>query len=170
MTKALMQVTALFILFAGPAAAQVPVFVNGSIGGSYDIDDRDPLTGGGFAYLVGVGLRFRQLAVGAEFGQQSLGGGRKAKQYGAVARFSAGSSGPVRPYFVVGVSDYRYSPAANGNRSAVGGSVGPGVAFALASWRVSALLEARFHSSFDRIAAVSSQEFLSVMVGLQFGL
>jgi hypothetical protein len=152
------------------ATAQIPLFVTGSVGASYDVDDRDPRAGGGFAYLTGVGLWFPRVAFGAEFGQHALGGDRKTKQYGAFVRFPATSGGRVRPFFVAGLADYRYTPASGGKSHALGANVGPGVTVALASERASLLLEARFHASFDRIAAISSQEFLSIMLGLQLGL
>jgi hypothetical protein len=170
MNSAFAAVASLLILLPRPGAAQLPLFVSGAVGGSYDIDDRDPETGGGFGFLTGVGLRFKQVAFGAEFGQHALGGDRKARQYGAFVRLPASSGGPVRPYLVAGVADYRYSPSTGSKRHALGGSVGPGATFALGSWHASAILEARFHSSFDQLAAVSSQEFLSVMVGLQLAL
>lgn len=160
----------LLVVQPGRAAAQIPLFVTGAVGGSFDIDDRDPLSGGGFAYLTGIGLRFPRVAFGAEFGQHALGGDRKARQYGGFTRFPATSGGRVRPFFVAGLADYRYSPAAGRRSHALGGSVGPGLAIALLSDRASVQLEARFRASFDRIAAISSQEFLSIMMGLEVGL
>lgn len=76
----------------------------------------------------------------------------------------------MRPFFIAGVADYRYSPAPSRKSRALGASVGPGLIVTLVPARATVVLQARFHSSFDRVAAVSSQEFVSVMLGLEFGL
>ncbi len=153
-----------------PAAGQVPVVVTGAAGATFDIDDRDPESGGGFSVLTGIGLRLSRLTIGAEFGRHSVGNDRKARQYGAFVRLPARTSGRVRPYFVLGLADYRYSPAFGGKTHAIGGSVGPGVLLSVASSHVHLLLEARFHTSFDRIGTISSQEYLGITAGVGFSL
>jgi hypothetical protein len=159
-------------LALGPRAlhAQVPVFVTGSAGGAVDIDQTDPVTGGGFAFLSGVGLRFARVMFGAEFGQHSLGHDRKAKQYGGFLRLPAVTRGRVRPYLVAGVADYRYSPATGRRSQALGGSIGPGIAFSLLSPHAFVNLETRFHTAFDQIGAISSQDFVAITLGLDLGL
>jgi hypothetical protein len=159
-----------FAVLAPRLEAQVPLFVTGSGGASFDVDDRDPQTGGGLGFLAGIGVRLPRIAFGAEFGQHSLGQDRKAKQYGAFLRAPALSGGRVRPYLVAGVADYRYSPAVGNRTSALGGSIGPGLMFSLLSNQASVVLEARYHASFDRIGTISSQEFVSITLGLDLGL
>lgn len=163
-------VVLLSLLFLAPpqAGAQVPLEVTGAAGASFDLDDRNPESGGGFSFLTGIGVRLSRLTVGAEFGQHTTGNDRKAKQYGVFVRLPAVTEGRVRPYFVLGIADYRYSPAFGGRTHAVGGSVGPGLQLAVASTHVHLLLEARFHTSFDRIGTISSQEYLGVGAGLGF--
>lgn len=151
---------------ARPVAGQVAVVVTGAAGASFDIDDRDPETGGGFSFLTGVGLRVSRISFGAEFGQHAVGQDRKAKQYGAFVRLPATSGGRVEPYFILGVADYRYSPSAGGKTRSLGGSVGPGVFLNVASSPVHVLFEARFHTSFDRISTISSQDYVAVSAGL----
>jgi hypothetical protein len=158
--------TLLAALVAGGVRAQVPVFVTTSAGAAIDIDETDPVTGGGFAFLGGAGLHFPRVAFGAEFGQHSLGHDRKAKQYGLFVRLPAVTTGRVRPYLVVGVADYRYSPATGRRTRALGGSLGPGVAFRVATPRAAINIETRFHSSFDQIGTISSQDFVGVTMGL----
>jgi len=155
-------------LSAPPIAAQLPVFLVGSAGASFDVDERDPVSGGGFAFLTGVGLRFHRVALGGEFGQHALGGDRKAKQYGAFLRLAATEARRVEPYLLLGVADYQYGPATGTRTRALGASVGPGVTFALLDPRIRVLLEGRFHTSLDRIGTISSQEFMSVALGLEF--
>lgn len=155
---------------ASPLAAQLPVFVIGSAGASFDVDERDPVGGGGFAFVTGAGLRFRRIAFGAEFGQHTLGGDRKARQYGAFLRLAATSGRRIDPYFVLGVADYRYSPATGTRTRAMGGSLGPGVGLALIDPNVRVVLEGRYHTSLDRIGTISSQEFVAVSLGIELRL
>ena len=156
-------------LLPAGVCAQVPLFVTGSAGAAIDIDQTDPVTGGGFAFLAGIGLRYPRFSFGAEFAQHSLGHDRKAKQYGVFGRLPAVTAGAVRPYLVIGVADYRYSPTSGRRTHALGGSLGPGVAFRVLSQRVGIVIETRFHSSFDQIGTISSQDFVGITVGLDLG-
>lgn len=149
-----------------PATGQVAVVVTGAAGASFDIDDRDPETGGGFSFLTGIGLRLSRVSFGAEFGQHAVGQDRKAKQYGVFVRLPATTGGRAEPYFVLGVADYRYSPATGGKTHSLGGSVGPGVFVNVAKSPVRVLFEARFHTSFDRISTISSQDYVAISAGL----
>jgi hypothetical protein len=161
---------ALLTLPAAPLEAQVPAFVTGSAGASFDVDERDPVSGGGFAFLTEVGLRFRRVAVGAEFGRHTLGGDRKARQYGAFARLAANVGRRFEPYLVVGLADYRYSPPAGAGARAFGGSLGLGVGLVLIDPNVRLVLEGRYHSSLEGVGTISSQEFMVVSLGLEFRL
>lgn len=158
----------LILILARPVAGQSAVVLTGVAGASFDIDDRDPETGGGFSFLTGIGLRLSRVSFGAEFGQHAVGQDRKAKQYGVFVRLPATTGGRVEPYFVLGVADYRYSPAAGGKTHSLGGSVGPGVLLNVASSPVRILFEVRFHTSFDRISTISSQDYVAVGAGLGF--
>jgi opacity protein-like surface antigen len=158
------------VLHASPLVGQLPVFVTASAGASFDVDERDPAHGGGFAFLTGVGLHFRRVAFGAEFGHHALGGDRKAKQYGAFLRLAATSGRRINPYVIVGVAGYRYSPATGTRTQTVGGSLGPGLGFSLIVPNVRIVLEGRYHTSLDRIGTISSQEFMAVALGLEFRL
>jgi hypothetical protein len=140
------------------------------MGASYDIGDNGPASGGGFSYLTSIGLRLSRVTLGAEFGQHGIGDDRKAKQYGAFLRLPAVTAGRARPYLVVGIADYRFSPVSAGRTHSIGGSVGPGILVGLASYRVHLVFEARFHTSFDQIGTISSQEFLGVSAGLGVSL
>jgi hypothetical protein len=151
---------------ARPGLGQVAVIATGAAGASFDIDDRDPETGGGFSFLTGFGLRLSRVSFGAEFGQHAVGQDRKAKQYGVFVRLPATTGGRAEPYFVLGVADYRYSPAAGGKTHSLGGSVGPGVFVNVARSPVRVLFEARFHTSFDRISTISSQDYVAISAGL----
>ena len=156
-------------LLPGGAGAQMPVFVSGSAGAAVDIDETDPVTGSGFAFLAGIGLRFPRFAIGAEFGQHSLGHDRKAKQYGVFGRLPAVTTGRVRPYLVIGVADYRYSPTTGRRTHALGGSLGPGIALSVLAPRVGIIIETRFHSGFDQTGTLSSQDFVGITMGLDLG-
>jgi hypothetical protein len=79
------------------------------------------------------------------------------------------TSGPARPYLVVGFGDYRYSPNASGKARALGGNAGLGVLFRVAGDRAGLMLEARFHSAFDGVGSISAREFASVGAGVQIG-
>lgn len=170
MLRSLVVLAALVSLAPLRAPAQVPLEITGTAGATFDVDDRDPESGGGFSFLTGIGLRLPRLTLGAEFGQHTVGNDRKAKQYGAFVRVPATTEGRVRPYFVLGIADYRYSPAFGGRTHAIGGSVGPGLRLSVVPSRIHLLLEARFHTSFDGIGTISSQEYLGVSAGLGFSL
>lgn len=158
------------IAIGGPLRAQVPLVIHGQAGIAVDVDDQDGASGAGFSGLTGIGVRIRTLEFGGEVGQHSLGRDRKAKQYGAWLRAFASGRGRVRAYLVAGLANYRYSPS-NGNRTqAIGGSIGPGALFLLGDAPVGVLLEARFHSGFDRLGVIASQEFLTLSAGLRIGL
>jgi hypothetical protein len=168
MSRLAVALALLISILARPVAGQVAVVLTGVAGASFDIDDRDPETGGGFSFLTGIGLRLSRISFGAEFGQHAVGQDRKAKQYGVFLRLPATTGGRVEPYFVLGVADYRYSPAAGGKSHSPGGSVGPGVLLNVASSPVRVLFEVRFHTSFDRISTISSQDYVAVGAGLGF--
>ena len=160
----------LLAAFAGGLGAQVPLVVHGLGGIAVDIDDQDAASGAGFSLLTGVGIRLRTLEFGGEFGHQSLGDDRKAKQYGGWLRVFAPGRGGLRAYLVAGIANYRYSPATGSRSQAMGGSIGPGLLLRLGDPRAALLLEARFHSGFDRLGVIASQEFLTVSAGLRLGL
>jgi hypothetical protein len=74
----------------------------------------------------------------------------------------------VEPYLLLGLGVYRYSPATGSRSHAVGGSVGPGLAFTIARSRARVLFESRFHSALDRIGTIAGEEFVTVAAGLEF--
>ncbi len=152
------------------AAAQLPLVATGMAGVSFDIDDRDPVSGGGFSFLSEVGLAYPRIEFGAEVGQHRLGNDRKAGQYGAFIRFTAPASRRAVPYLVAGLAQYRYTPAGSGSTHALGGSLGPGVRLGLDQGHLALVLEARFHTSFERARVISSQDFIAVSAGLRLAL
>lgn len=166
---ALIQVLLLLAL-PGMLNGQVRFMAAGTAGAGFSLNDIGPGTGGGFGYQGAVGIVLRGVTIGGEVGEHSLGFDRKARIFGGFVRLSGSGSGPIQPYFVVGVGAYRYSPASAGSATAVGGSVGPGARFRLGSPRVSLLLEARLHTDLEGARQVSIQEFLTVMGGFQIGL
>lgn len=147
--------------------AQVQFVAHGLGSVSVDVDDQDATSGAGFGFMAGAGIRLRNLEFGGEYGQHGLGDDRKAKQYGGWIRVFATGQSRVRLFLVAGIADYRYSPASGSRSHSVGGSIGPGVIIPLGSPRTSLLLEARFHSGFDRLGVISSQEFLSISAGVR---
>lgn len=159
----------LLLLLMAPAglSAQVGFAVTGLAGASFDIDDRDPVTGGGLAGIGDLGVVLREVEFGGEFGEHGLGHGRTARQIGAYARFWPPVSGRAQPFLVIGLASYRYDPAPGNRSHAAGGSLGGGVQFPLLGQRIGSLVEVRFHSSFDRIRLLSTQDFISVMLGLR---
>jgi hypothetical protein len=165
----LLFVTAAVAIPAG-LRAQMALVGHGQGGVSVDIDDQDAASGAGFSFLTGLGIRLRTVEFGGEFGHHMLGRDRKAKQYGGWLRVFAPGRGGVRAFLVVGVANYRYSPATGSRTQAMGGSIGPGVLFPLGDPRAGVFLEARFHSGFDRLGVIASQEFLSLTAGLRLGL
>ncbi len=160
------------LAFAAPetAVAQLPLVASGMAGVSFDINDDDPVSGAGFSFLAEVGLAYSRIEFGAEAGQHNLGRDRKARQYGAFVRFTAPALRRVVPYLVAGLAQYRFSPAGSGSSHALGGSLGPGVRFGLDQAHLALLLEARFHTSFERARVISSQDFVSVSAGLRLAL
>ncbi|MBK7714781.1 MAG: hypothetical protein IPI38_05095 [Gemmatimonadetes bacterium] len=161
---------ALLLAVPAGASAQVPLVASGMAGVSFDLDDRDPVSGGGFSFLTQVGVALSRIEFGAEVGQHQLGSDRKASQYGAFLRFTAPALRRAVPYLVAGLAQYRYSPAGSGTSHALGGSLGPGVRLRLDEAHLSLLLEARFHTSFERMRVISSQDFIAVSAGLRLAL
>ena len=160
----------LCLLVPAGLRAQVGVAATGLAGVSFDIDDRDPVTGGGVAGIADLGVVLREIEFGAEFGDHGLGHGRGARQYGAYARFWPPVRGRAAPYLVVGLASYHYYPVPGNHSHAFGGSLGGGVRFPILGSRAGTLVEVRFHSSFDRIRLLSTQEFISGMLGLRLDL
>ncbi len=158
------------LLVAAPAAAQLPVFAAGQAGASFDVGSDRPNAGAGFAWQGAVGVRLPRVAFGGEYGRYTLGGGRRARVVGGFLRLVAITSGKVRPYFVVGFADYRYSPTAAGKAHALGASVGPGLVIPLGGRHAGVLFEVRYHSGFEQISNISHPEFVSVGAGLELGL
>lgn len=170
MSRSGLRIAALAVLAGlvpGRVWAQVPIYLTAAGGAAIDIDQTDPVTGGGWAFLVGAGVHFPRVAFGAEFGRHSLGHERSARQYGVFVRLPAVTAGRVRPYLVIGVADYRYSPTSGPRTHTLGGSVGPGITIRVPSSAVAIKIETRFHSSFDQIGTISSQDFVGVTTGLE---
>jgi hypothetical protein len=159
----------LSVLCARQATAQLPVFAAGFAGAAFDVGATSPVSDGGFSYQAELGLHFRRVMLGGEFAQHRIGGGRKARFIGAFVRIPAIASGHVRPFFVAGFGDYRYSPSAAGKTRALGGNAGIGILFPLGGERAGLVIEARYHSAFDGVGSISSREFASVGAGLQLG-
>ncbi len=162
----------LLLLLAVPAmaAAQSRLFVAGLVGAGFSLNDIGPGTGGGFGGQGALGVVLRGVALGGEVAEHSLGYDRKVRILGGFVRFSTFGTGPVQPYLALGVGAHRYAPASGGGTTSLGGSIGPGALFRLRVPRVSLLLEARLHTDLNGVAQVSTQEFLSVLGGVQVGL
>ncbi len=160
---------ALPLLMVRPLAAQLPLFVAATAGAGFDVGNNSPTSGGGFAYQAEVGLHFHRLTVGGEYGHHEIGGGRSARFIGAFARLPASTTGPVRPYLVLGFGDYRYTPNLTGNSRAFGGNAGLGAYIPVGGERAAIILEARYHSAFEGMGSISAREFASVGAGLQLG-
>ncbi len=162
----------LLILLAVPARAsgQSRLFVAGLAGAGFSLNDVGPGSGGGFGGQGAIGVGLRGVALGGEVAEHSLGYDRKVRILGGFVRFSAFGAGPVQPYLALGVGAYRYAPVSGGGTTSLGGSIGPGAVFHLGVPRISLLLEARLHTDLDGVAQVSTQEFLSVLGGVQVGL
>jgi hypothetical protein len=75
----------------------------------------------------------------------------------------------IEPYLTIGLGLYRYTPGSGARARAVGGSLGPGIAFALGQARVRLLLEGRFHTALDKIGTIASQDFFGIAAGLELG-
>lgn len=158
------------LLVPATAAAQSRLFVAGLVGAGFSLSDVGPGTGGGFSGQGAVGVGIRGVTLGGEVADHSLGYDRKVRIIGGFARFSAFGAGPVQPYLALGVGAYRYALVSGGGTTSLGGSIGPGALFRLGVPRVRLLLEARLHTDLDGVAQVSTQEFLSVLGGVQIGL
>ena len=159
------------LLFVVPSGlqGQVPLFVTGFAGAAFNTDENTPSEGGGgFSYQTEVGLRFRHVSFGGEFGQHSTGGDFKTRVFGGFARFpSYLGDGPVQIYLALGLGAYRFSPSGGKSSTTVGGSLGPGVSFGLRGSPVAFNLEARFHSTFDRLPTINHQQFVSALGGVE---
>jgi hypothetical protein len=161
-------VLALLLGGAGTVRAQRP-FISGLAGAAFDLDQATPGAGGGFSLLSQVGLRLRGVVFGAEFGRHLRGGDRKARQYGAFVRVPATVSRWIEPYLTIGLGLYRYAPGSGTRARAIGGSLGPGIAFTLGQARARLLLEGRFHTALDKIGTIASQDFFGIGAGLELG-
>lgn len=159
----------LLSLAAAPAAAQLRGFVNSAAGIAVPIGDDLPEggSGAGFAVQGEVGLWVGRVGLAAEVAQHSIGRDRKVKLFGGAIRIPSFATGPVRPYLVTGLAAYRTSVTDAGSRTSLGGSVGPGALFRVRGTPLSILLEARFHTTFDRQPGLSTQQFLGVMGGAE---
>ncbi len=148
-----------------PAAAQVRGFVNAAGGAAIAInDDLSQGTGAGWAVQSEIGLNLSRVMLGGEVAQFKTARDRKVKVFGAFFRVASFGSSRIRPYLVTGLGAYRYS-AGGDSRTSVGGSVGPGAPFHLRDTPFSFLLEARFHTTFDRQPGLNTQQFLAIMAG-----
>ena len=154
------------------AEAQLPLFVAGYAGAAFNTDDNRPgENSGGFSFQTEVGIRLARVSFGAEFGQHITGGDFKSKVYGGFVRLpSLIGEGPMQVYLVAGLGNYRFDPSGGKGSSTVGGSLGPGVSFRLRGSPVALGLEARFHSTFEKLPSINNQQFISVVGGLELGL
>ncbi len=159
----------LLMLVVRPAQAQLPLFIAGAAGAAFDVGATNPTSGGGFSYQADLGVRLGRVVPGAEFAEHRTGGGRMARFIGVFVRLPATTTGPARPYLVVGFGDYRYSPNASGKARALGGNAGLGAFFPVGGHLAGLMLEARYHSAFDGVGSISAREFASVEAGLQIG-
>lgn len=155
------------LLVVSGLRAQVPLFVSGAGGLSIDVgdDSRTSGTGAGIGWQAEVGVRLKRAEFGGEVGDHRLGNDRKARTYGGFLRIPAGELARFRPYVVLAVGAYQYSPAPGGNSTHLGGSGGPGARFLLGN-RAGFLLEARFHTTFDKVTSIQAQDFIAVLAGL----
>lgn len=160
------------LLALAPAglAAQLPVFVAGAAGGAFNTDENTPEgTSSGFAWQTQAGLRLAHIAFGAEFASYNTGSNAKSKIYGGFVRFPTylGQS-RNQLYLTVGLGAYRFSPSGAASSTTAGGSIGPGVSLAFGNLPVGFMAEARFHSTFDKLPRINSQQYLGVIGGLEF--
>jgi hypothetical protein len=154
-------------LLAGPAQAQSRGFVNGAGGAAVSINDDLPGgSGAGWAAQGQAGLSLSRVMLGGEVGQFKTARDRKVKVFGGFIRVSSFGAGAVRPYLVTGLGAYRYSIAGE-SRTSVGASVGPGALFRIHGTPLSFLLEARFHTTFDRHPGLTTQQFLAILAGAE---
>jgi hypothetical protein len=154
-------------VLARPAQAQVRGFVNGAGGAAISINDDLPEgSGASWAVQGQAGLTLSRVMLGGEAGQFKTASNRKVKVFGAFLRVSSFGSGMVRPYLVTGLGAYRYA-VADESRTSVGASVGPGALFRVRGTPLSFLLEARFHTTFDRQPGLNTQQFLAILAGAE---
>jgi hypothetical protein len=106
--------------------------------------------------------------VGGEFAQHQIGGDFKSRIYGGFLRLPSylGESA-IQIYLVVGLGAYQFVPAAGKSSTTGGGSLGPGVSFPLGRSPFAFDVEARFHSTFDQLPRINSQQFFSATGGLE---
>ncbi|MFN8652818.1 MAG: hypothetical protein U0133_13015 [Gemmatimonadales bacterium] len=164
----------LSLAFAAPVAAtaQVPVFVAGQAGGAFTTDENTPNgTGSGFAWLGAAGVAFEHLSVGGEYAAYKTGGGGKSEVVGGFARLPTyiGNS-PSQLYLVIGLGAYRFRPPTGKASTTAGGSLGPGIRVAFRGSPVAILAEVRFHSTFDKLPRINSQQFIGLTGGLELRL
>jgi hypothetical protein len=153
-----------------PAEAQARLALAGFAGGAFDAEDSGPTGGGGgFAWQAEMGVQLSRIVVGGEVARHDTGRSRHARVFGGFFRFLSPGDRPIRPYLVAGIGAYRFTPS-QGETTTVGGSIGPGATWRFLGGRAMAVFEARFHSPFDRVPGVASQQFVSVLAGLQLGL
>lgn len=151
-------------------ASRAQPFLLGTAGLAADLNEQDGASGADFGTTVGVGFRVRTLSFGGEWSELRYGSDRKARVFGGFVRAGALGTRTVRPYLVLGLGAYRFTPTAGGGSTVLGGSFGPGATFALGGGRLRAVLEARFHTTFDQYATRTRQELLTAMAGLELGL
>lgn len=153
-----------------PSGGGARPFAVGTAGLAVDLNEQDGGSGAGLGTTVGVGFRVRTLSFGGEWSELRYGADRKARVFGGFVRAGALGSRTVRPYLVLGLGAYRFTPTAGGTSTIFGGSFGPGATFGLGGGRLRAVLEARFHTTFDQYATRTRQELLTAMAGLELGL
>ncbi len=164
-------VVLIFLLLPSAATAQVPLVVAGFAGVAFPTDASTPgETSGGFSFQTEVGLRLHRATFGAEFGQHKIGGDAKTRVFGGFARLpSIFGDGPVQLYLVASLGAYQFDPSAGKSSTTAGGSLGPGVTIRIRNAPVAFDVEARFHSTFDKLPRINNQQFISVLGGLELG-
>lgn len=157
------------LVVPGRLAAQLPLMVAGFAGVAFPTDENTPSeTKGGFSFQTEVGLRLRHVSLGAEYGQHQTGSNSKTKVFGGFLRLpSYLGEGPVQIYLVMGLGAYRFDPSGGKSSTTAGGSLGPGVSFALRGTPIAVDIEARFHSTFDQLPRINNQQFISAIAGLE---
>lgn len=153
-------------------SAQIPVMLAGFGGVAFPTDENTPgESNGGFSFQGDVGLRLRHISLGAEYGQHKTGNNSKSEILGGFLRLpSYIGEGSVQVYLVMGLGAYRFDPSGGKSSTTVGGSLGPGVSFGLRNTSLAVDVEARFHSTFDQLPRINSQQFISAIVGLELRL
>jgi hypothetical protein len=159
-------------LTPGGLVAQLPLMAAGFAGAAVNTDENSPGGGsGGFSFQTELGVRLPRVTFGAELSQHQTGGDLKSRVYGGFVRLpSFLGEGPVTIYLVAGLGNYRFDPSAGKGSSTVGGSLGPGVSFRLGEVPLAVNLEARFHSTFEKLPRINNQQFVSVLGGLELRL